>query len=156
MTALRAPRRIEGLHWVHPRANPWPKTRLRGTRAAGLRFQRAVARAIPLGQADQWFEFSDRHGLGYCSPDLILVGSRLIVALECKLTAVPEADAQLADLYLPILAHHYGREARGIVVVRHLRPQVDQSRVRTALRDCLKDASESFFPILHWLGRGPI
>jgi hypothetical protein len=153
---LRAPRRIEDLRWVQPRTNPWPKSRLRGSRAAGLRYQRAVARAIPVARADEWFEFLDRHGVGCCSPDLILVGSRLVFALECKLTAVPQADAQLAGLYLPVLAHHFGREARGIVVVRHLRPQVDLSRVRADLKSCIRDATATYFPILHWLGRGPI
>lgn len=153
---LRAARRVEGLRWVQPRANPWPKARLRGSRAAGIRFQRVVARAIPEARADKWFEFLDTHGLGYCSPDLILPTRGPIYVLECKLTAVPEADAQLAHLYLPVVAHYTGREARGIVVVRHLRPQVDQSRVRADLRSCLRDATGAYFPILHWLGRGPI
>lgn len=154
--ALRAPRRIEGLMWVHQRANPWLKSRLRGSRAAGIRFQKAVAKAIPGARADQWFEFCDRHGLGYCSPDVILPTRDPIFVLECKLTATDAADAQLRDLYLPILAHFTGREARGIVVVRHLRPQVDVSRVRADLRTCLREATEAYFPILHWLGRGPI
>lgn len=153
---LRAPRRVEGLRWVQPRANPWPRVRLRGSRAAGIRFQKTVGRAIPTAKRDQWFEFLDVHGLGYCSPDLFLLGHTYTWVLECKLTATDEADAQLGGLYLPILAHYSGREARGIVVVRHLRPQVDLSRVRADLRACLRDATPTYFPILHWLGRGPI
>jgi hypothetical protein len=155
-SVLRAPRRVEGLQWVFPRANPWPRARLRGSRAAGIRFQKAVARAIPGSTTDLWFEFLDAHGLGCCSPDIILNIRGTLYVLECKLTAVPEADAQLGGLYLPILAHYTGREARGIVVVRHLRPQIDTSRVRADLRACLHDATPTYFPILHWLGRGPI
>lgn len=156
MSVLRVPRRIECLQWVFPRANPWPRERVRGSRAAGLRFQKVVAKAIPGAHSDKWFEFADRHGLGYCSPDIILPTRGPVYVLECKLTAVPEADAQLGGLYLPVVAHFTGREARGIVVVRHLRPQVDVSRVRADLRTCLKDATPTYFPILHWLGRGPI
>ncbi len=153
---LRLPRQVEGLRWVNPRANPWPKARLRGSRAAGIRFQKVVARAIPGAQANKWFEFLDIHGLGYCSPDILVPTKGPIYVLECKLTAVPEADLQLAHLYLPVVAYYTGREARGIVVVRHLRPQVDVSRVRADLKSCLRDASPTYFPILHWLGRGPI
>lgn len=153
---LRSARRIEGLHWVQPRANPWPRTRLRGSRAAGIRFQKATARAIPGARTDKWFEFFDSHGLGYCSPDIILPFGGEVFVLECKLTATDEADVQLSGLYLPVVSHHTKRAARGIIVVRHLRPQVDLSRVRTGLRSCLRDATPAYFPILHWLGRGPI
>lgn len=156
---LRSCRQIEGLSWVFHRATPPAFTlgrRPRGAKGAGLRFERAVAKAIPQAAHAQWFEFADTHGLGWASPDIIWRRGGTIYVLECKLTLTDEADNQLRGLYLPLMSHFFGTMALGIVVARHLKPGVDPTRVTTTLAEATKKARYDSFPVLHWLGKGKI
>ena len=126
-----------------------------GSKRYGLAYERSVASRTN-GQHGIWFSFVDANGLGYCQPDVLLGLDGQVVVLECKLTEVDEARAQLGHLYLPVVARALGKPARGIVVVRHLTRESNPSNVCTSLGEALKRASDTYFPTLHWIGRGPI
>jgi hypothetical protein len=132
-----------------------PRTRSRGVKALGLRYERLVGRALgawPGLRLGPWFEFCDANGRGYCQADALIIQPDLVVVLECKLTDVPQADLQLEGLYKPVLEHIYKRRVHGVVVTRHLTRTTDLSRVTDSFAGALARPR----PILHWLGRGPI
>jgi hypothetical protein len=129
-----------------------PKSLARGTKAFGLSFERAVARALPGAVHGPWYEFWDRDGKGYCQPDLVLVLPRLVLVIECKLSDTPAARAQLNELYLPVCAKAHGRPAQGLVIVKHLKP--DSTHVFSKLSEALQ--SLGVCPCLHWIGRGAL
>lgn len=90
--------------------NPWPKVRLRGVRAHGLAYEKAICKALGFKQGI-WFNFEDANGPGYCCPDgLGLFGSALVIA-EVKLTQTLEAIEQLELLYRPICEAHWPNKA---------------------------------------------
>jgi len=80
-----------------------PKSRPRGVKAAGLRYEKALAAAIPRAEHGQWVEYRDLNGPGHCQMDLLIEGSKRIVVIECKLTDVEQGFGQLRDLYFPIV-----------------------------------------------------
>lgn len=113
---------VSGLAWTRETVSPWPKGRgpRKASRKEGLAYERAVAKVLPLARYQQWFEFGDRSGSNFCAPDLLLDVGAYLVCLECKLTDWPEAKLQLSQLYLPVLAHHFGKPIRGVVVAKNL------------------------------------
>lgn len=113
---------VRGLQWTRPTASPWPKGRgpRKASKREGIAYERAVAKALPAAVYHQWFEFGDQSGSNFCCPDLLLDLGTHLVCLECKLTDWPEAKLQLSELYLPVLAAHYRRPVRGIVVAKNL------------------------------------
>lgn len=138
-----------------PRPKSIPNSKPRGVKAKGLSFERAVARALPGAKHGLWFRFWDANGPGYCSPDFILQSSGMIFILECKLSNVQEARAQLEELYLPVVALATGLPTRGIVLVKSVwredRPELITDSLSQA---CL--LAQTSIPTLHWLGRGPL
>jgi hypothetical protein len=136
---------------------PVPK-RLRGSKGAGLAFERALAHALPQARHGQWFKFVDENGAGHCCPDLLLIGSKKIAVIECKLSNVEEGRAQIADLYLPILSFHYNRPVLGVVACRHLGPESvrDPVGVFASFKDALAASDGEAIPVFHWLGRGKV
>ena len=117
-------RKVSGLKWVESGSDPWPKRRLRGTKAQGITYQKKVSHKIEkmAPQAEHfrgpWFSFEDRNGTGMCSPDHVAVfpqGRMLVV--ESKLTYTPEADFQLAHLYGPIISEFYELQEPPILLV---------------------------------------
>jgi len=144
------PRQVVGLVWAEWAASPWPASRPRGAKGAGLRYERRVAKATK-GDHGRWLRFCDANGTGYCSPDILLWKPPALIVLECKLTWTPEAEAQLTGLYCPILAHLYPEiPIRGVVVVRALTP--DAPRPVHTLSEALADGPAP--KVLHWLGQG--
>lgn len=145
-------RTIKGLTWASPCG--WPtciprRSRLRGVRAAGIRYEKAVAAAIPGSVRGQWFEYTDAAGHGYCQPDIIVVGKTSVLVVECKLTDVELARRQLAELYVPVLRHVYGgRPVYGLVVVRHLTPTFRGKPIAMSLIEALQSGDD----LVHWLG----
>ena len=150
-------RKISSLLWAKEGKNPWPKRKRlpKGSKGIGLSYEKALAKALPQAEHGLWFEFCDRFGTGFCSPDLVLIGTGKILVLEAKLTNYPEACEQLERLYLPVLEQVYKRPVLGAVVLKYLGPRTDISLVRTKVSDLL-NFPKGTFPILHWLGRGPI
>lgn len=157
MTATRSKRKIEGLRWAKSCARPKciPRSRPRGVRALGKRYEAAVAKQLKgQGVAGQWFEFEDDNGHGYCQVDFLLKEEKAV--LEVKLTEVEAARQELRDLYIPVLRYIYGPLVRGVVVARHLTRETDLDRVCDSLPLALIVARTRGIPTLHWIGKGPL
>ena len=152
-------RHVAGLTYANrlpARPTSIPLSRPRnGSKRYGLKFEQSVARRTG-GQHGIWFSFLDANGPGYCQPDVLLGIDGEIIVLECKLTDVAEARKQLAYLYLPVVGRALGKPCRGIVVVRHLTRETTLANVVTSMGQALKQASATYYPTLHWIGRGPI
>lgn len=131
-----------------------PRSRPRGSKGAGLRFERLVAKQFPGALHGPWFQFVDSYGVGYCQPDMVMNLKTSIVVVECKLTDTPAAQAQLDELYFPVLRKAFDLPVRGIIVVKNLRPTSELNKVVSHFDDALFETK--FTPILHWLGRGSI
>lgn len=146
---------VSGLLWARqvPRPEFIPRSRPKGAKAKGLRFERLVAKALPGAKHALWFEYGDSHGKGWCSTDLVLEFPNRVVVIEVKLTDTPVAIGQLAGLYLPVLAKAFAKPTYGVIVAKHLTTGTEPTRVvdnlAAALRLCTKT-----IPVLHWLGRG--
>lgn len=129
--------------------------RPRGAKGAGIRYEKLAARALPSCLHNPWYQFRDANGPGLCSPDLVATAEGHVVVLECKLGNYVAADAQLRELYFPVLGWVYRNPVRGIILVRHLSRDIPATRVCTSLTSALARPPDTI-PILHWLGRGPI
>lgn len=76
---------------------------------AGLRYQRHIEKWVVesrwRGRIDlsPWFSFTDRGGLHFCQPDLVLWGDGFRVVAEIKLHFHSDVWWQLNSLYLPVL-----------------------------------------------------
>ena len=146
------PRHVQGLRWAIRAECPWPKSRPRGTKALGLAYERAAARALPRAEHNPWFKFEDRHGIGYCSPDLLFIRDKAALLLECKLTDWEEAWEQLQRLYIPVVGAALGVSAFPVVLVKHA--PASGPTIVTTLAEALATAEHR--PVLHWIGRGPL
>ena len=135
-----------------------PVSRPKGSKAAGLRYEKALSAAIPRAEHGQWFEFKDLNGPGHCQMDLIIEGQKRIVVIECKLTDVDQGMRQLHELYFPVVEKVWpDKKPLGIVAARHLSKCPDVRRVETTLKGAiLRAETEKIIPILHWMERMPI
>lgn len=136
-----------------------PRTRLRGTAAKGLVYERALAKALrsarPGFKHGQWYSYKADGEFGYCQPDFVLLDSEAVYVIECKLTDIEKATEQLLDLYFPILAAAHGGPVRGIIVARSIHRVPVTAMACTTLAEAFA-ISTSRVPILHWIGRGSI
>lgn len=140
-------RRVVGLQAVELGESPWGKApRPKGAKALGLRFERAVGRALPGALHGQWLKFVDNNGKGFCQPD-ILFSPRpgVLCVVECKLTDTMEAEGQLKHLYMPLVGKLFDGELRPIIVVKYLSPFTQPSRIVGSWDEALAHPS----PILH-------
>ena len=152
-----AARRIRGIVWAEPCLRPKSlpdKKPKRGSKAEGLRFETRLARALgPRVVQGQWFRFLDDNGPGHCQPDLLLVGKKRLVVIECKLTYTEEGILQLQDLYFPVLRTHYARhEVMGVLACRNLTPKAPAELTFPSLRDAIVAAQSGQISIFHWFG----
>ena len=90
--------------------------------------------------------------------DLLIVGNKRVVILECKLTDVQTGRAQLEDLYFPIARQVWpDKKPLGIVAARHLSKENQLELVETSLKGAiLRAETQGVIPTLHWIERGPI
>lgn len=139
-----------------------PKSRPRGRKAAGLRYERNLADGLrvaltgvyPLWHG-QWFRFLDQNGVGVCQPDILLKTPVGTAILESKYTWTPNGHLQLDKLYIPVVEKAYrGTPAFGIVVCKVLTPDVDPSWVTRDLNSAIARASAGLKTVLHWIGSG--
>jgi hypothetical protein len=147
-------RRVAGLKsasLLDSRPSSIPIDRPRGSKAAGLRYERAFGAAQPHLRHGPWFEFVDSSGPGYCQPDFLLDRPNSIVLFECKLSLVSQAFDQLFGLYKPVVEATLGKEVFGIVVTKHLRPSAGLAIVST-MHDALFQVAFGKPTVLHWLG----
>lgn len=145
-------RRVQGLKWAREALfPPWPKPRARANaRGAGIRYERAIAGALPQAKHGLWLEFEDRKGHGFCQPDFILKLTHDLVVLESKLTDTPGAQDQLTQLYLPVVEMVYSSKVRGLVVAKNLTPE--SFAIAPGILFALAQNSK----VVHWLGTGPL
>lgn len=152
-------RLISGLLWARPAEKaPFRQGKGRGAKAAGLRYERALARSLPGGWHGHWYEFEDRNGRGFCQPDLVLVWKGRLVVLEAKYTWVAEAHSQIERLYRPVLEMAHGHGVGGVVVCRGLVPGMPPALpvIRDLPSALALAISSPSCPVLHWLGEAPL
>lgn len=153
-------RQIVGLQYAAMCLRPAhiPKSRPKGSKAAGLRFEKALAAAIPRADHGQWFEFRDLNGPGHCQMDLVIEGQKRIVIIECKLTEVEQGVEQLRELYFPIAEKVWpDKKPLGIVAARHLSKCPDVGLVEPTLKGAiLRAETQKIIPVLHWMERTPL
>ncbi len=148
-------RQISGLLWAKPCAKPSciPKSRPRGKKAAGLRYERQLAEAVR-GVHGQWFEFEDSRGHGWCQPDIFFESAGVIFVLEAKYTWTEAGFKQIERLYKPILAMSLRRPVFGLVVCKVLVPEMHGSVVCRTLPEATEAAAAGRKVVLHWIGTG--
>lgn len=146
---------VHGLKWakaLEKRPACIPQGRPRGAKAAGLRYERSLAKALPVAKHGQWFEFEDEHGRGYCQVDLMLQLLSGILILEAKYTWTAEGHLQLEQLYIPVVSAAWGLPTRGLVVCKKLVPEMSGVAVAGDLDTALKYIACGQRCALHWLG----
>jgi len=79
-----------------------------------------------------------------------------LLVLECKLKNIEQAQAQLVQLYLPVLRTCYSRDVRAIIVSRSLSALPSGCLVARNLLEAIQLTGAGVVPVLHWLGRGPL
>lgn len=152
-------RRIKGLKWAQQCARPKciPKGRARGACAQGLRYERSLAKRLPLAEHGQWFEYEDSNGLGYCQPDLIVkLPDRTWGVIEVKYTWVPEAHLQIEALYLPVIEAARQEPVCGVVACKRLVEGMRGTTVTGDLWHAFQLSAEGRRPVFHWLGKASV
>jgi hypothetical protein len=134
---------------------PWIKVnRPRGAKAVGLRYERALAKRIPLALHGQWFQYRTPDGPAWCQTDLLLLGRKQAVVIEVKLSDYLGARVQLQNLYLPVLRAAYPHlDPFGIIVLRSLEQVPAETFIFESLAPALRSEE---IPLIHWLGSGAI
>ena len=146
---------VKGLEWAQQlleRPRGIPIGRPRGRKAAGVRYERLVAAAVAGAQASLWWEFRDRAGPGVCQTDLLLVGKRSALVLECKYTCTDAAWVQLEQLYGPVVGRALGLPVLLVQVCKVLTPEAGD--VTSDLAEAVEFARRGRRPVLHWCGVG--
>lgn len=150
---------IDGLKWAQ-RDDEGPRfgrSRARGRKAAGIKYEKSLASALPVALHGQWIRFGDRNGLGFAQPDFLLeLGDRMVV-LETKYTWVAEGHSQIELLYRPLVEEIWGKPVLGIVVAKVLTPDCRQLPVFGSLDKALEAGLQGARSVVwHWIGSGPL
>lgn len=135
-----------------------PKGRPRGTKAQGLAYERALARALPKASHGQWFHYVDQLGPGWCQTDLLLESKNKIVIIEAKLTNYDEALVKLMDLYIPVVRVAYPeKDVHAVIALRHVTNVPRDREIFDRLDAALVESADAVTPpVFHWLGKGPV
>jgi len=127
---------------------------MKGAKAAGIRFERALHKALPGSIHGQWFEFEDASGFGYCQTDLLFPLGGMYVVIEAKYTLVPGAHSKLAGLYVPVVSQAFGGEACGVVIVKNLDPRYRRGRIYTDIQTAAEASWMTGYPtLIQWSGQ---
>lgn len=148
-------RRVEGLIWALRGGPPrgLPVKRPRGAKAAGVRYEKALAQALPIGDHGVWWNFCDSRGPGWCQTDVLLRGASRELVLEAKYTYTEDAWEQLEGLYGPVVEKALGREVIGIQVCkRFLGTPPRGVSVAGTLAEAIGLANRRLRVVLHWIG----
>jgi hypothetical protein len=148
---------IKDLRWarVAPEQRKAGRTPSRGAKAAGIRYERALAKALPQALPGLWWEFEDYKGWGTCQTDLVLRVHDQIFVLEAKYTWTESAWPQLENLYLPVLGMATEMPVWGIQVCKNLTPCV-RGMVCRKLHEALESAANGHMTTLHWIEKGAV
>jgi hypothetical protein len=149
-------RRVLGLRWAKTCERPRsiPVGRPRGAKAAGIRYERAIAQELRGARRGQWFEFEDLNGPGYCQVDFLLPWAHQTAVLEAKYTWTGDGHRELEWLYVPVVEAAGFACPVGIVISRRLVPQMG-ARVAGTLEEAFEGA-KCGPSVLHWIGAGPL
>lgn len=139
---------------ICPRPTGLPISRARGKKAAGLRYERVLAAAIPGAKHGQWFRFVDRNGPGHCQTDLLLETPLAVVVLEAKYTWTETGHQQIERLYRPVVGMALDKPCFGLVVCKALTSGVNREWVCRDLDSALYRAGRGYKTVLHWIGVG--
>lgn len=148
-----------------PRPNGIPETKSsrkrKKCRVAGLKYEEALAHALPFAEHGQWFYFRDLNGPGHCQSDFILRVLDQLVILETKLADAEAAREQLRYLYEPVIESALGQRPVGIAVLRHLtqlRGITGPYMIHETLREAILGAAgqPGLLAIWHWRERTPV
>jgi hypothetical protein len=149
-------REVRDLQWVRTlpeRPDCIPKGRPRGAKAAGVRYEAAVAALPSFAAASHglWLEFGDASGHGYAQADFVFTSGPVLVVAEAKLTWTPAAYAQLRRLYFPLLHRLSGLPVGGFVVCQNLTRETARSDVTSDLAEALRRVwrDPTRIPVLH-------
>lgn len=152
-------RRIVDLKWARASQRPagLPIGRPRGAKAAGLRYQSAVATSLGSGASEgNWFEYEDKNGRGVCQTDLLFQHPNCLVILEVKYTWTAEGHQQLEWLYGPVVSAALKQPVIGIQVCRRLTAEALAYgiTVTSTLESAIANAAEGRRVVWHWLAQG--
>ena len=131
-----------------------PKGRARGKKAAGLRYERELAKALPKARHGQWFQFEDLRGPGWCQVDLLLEEGGVWLILEAKYTWTQVGHNQIQLLYKPVIERATGQLAVGVVVCKVLTQETPKGWVCRGLEEARSRALCGLPTVLHWIGSG--
>ena len=151
-------RQIVGLKWarrLEKKPAGIPTGRARGVKAYGVRYERALAKALGACAAQGvWFEFEDLNGPGVCQADFLIRGSNDVWAvLEAKYSWTQAGHVELERLYCPVVTAALG-PCKGVLVCRNLLPEARGIPTFASL----VEAVESDRPrvVFHWHEGTPI
>jgi hypothetical protein len=165
---VRAVSRLEFAEQLSGWPDIIPRTKLRGVKALGGRYEAAVAKQLGRdARKGVWWSYRDSNGPGLCQTDFIILGEVWAVILECKHTWTAEGMAQLRDLYIPVVGWALNKKVLGVQVCKHLVPHhtgpvynVLEDAVNAARTGDSVESSMKYRPsrlvTLHWRGIGPM
>lgn len=153
---VKLSREIKNLIWAKACSRPSciPKSRPRGKKAAGLRYERDLAKAVPGAIHGQWFEFTDSAGHGWCQPDLFFESHSAIWVLEAKYTWTEAGHRQIDRLYKPVLEKALDKPCFGMVVAKVLTSAMTVTSICRGLEEAMESARAGEKVCFHWLGVG--
>ena len=149
-------REVQGLTFVRvlrERPECIPHGRPRGAKAAGVRYEEALAASPSFATASHgvWLEFGDARGHGYAQVDFLFVADELIAVGEAKLTWTPAAYSQLRKLYFPLLQRYSPKPVGGFIVCHNLTRETPRNEVTCDLSEALRRVAfdPTKIPTLH-------
>jgi hypothetical protein len=145
-------RKVSEVRWVREVGRPGcvPVGRPRGAKAAGVRYERALALAMPQVSHGVWLEFEDALGHGYAQVDFLWRGEGGVVVGEAKLTWRREAYVQVRKLYFPLLKWLFG-SVGGILICKNVTRETPREEITNELHKALlRSRDEGVIPVLHW------
>lgn len=160
-------RPAKGVRWAHTLSDPpsfLHSTREpHGTsRREGLRYEKSLAKGLGARfRHGLWWEFQDEGGIRYCQTDFFGRGKEWIILLESKLTWTQDAEEQLWELYVPVVACAL-RVPRSqilpVVVCKYLTREAGSrpigSTLKESIRECM-NVSAPFCAVWHHIGGVP-
>ena len=106
-----------------------PTSRGRGAKAAGKRYEQALAKELPKAIHGQWFVYglSGETKSRFCQTDFLLPFDDFFIVIEAKYTWIPEAKKKLQELYVPVVRLAFGKKSIGLVVCKNLTTESPQA-----------------------------
>lgn len=158
MSSIRAAKGIYFAQRLAYRPPSIPIGRPRGAKAAGIRYEKALGKALgSFAEHGPWFQFRDKGGFGHCQPDYLIELPSVVVVLECKYTWTLAAYVQIEALYGPVISFALGKPVIGLQVCKRLLPEAQKhSKITGMLGNGLILANSGSRVTLHWQENTPV